>query len=124
MKPDVSLVFRTMAQDLMLRVIPAISPAFHQGTIAMVATLLSIASEEWDRVASRRIEENAEMRRIFREAVPVVQDAALRARLADLAATTDSDFRISALDRTNAMLRAALIDLHAYVEEQSGAEAR
>ncbi len=113
-----------MAMDLFMRVVPAISPAYHQGTVGMIGTMLSIASEEWDRAASRRIEENGRLREIFREAMPVVKDATLKARLAALAETKDSDFRVSALESNNCTLRAALINLHAYVESQPGSDAR
>jgi len=110
--------------DLIQRVVPAISPTYHQGTIGMIANLLSIASEEWDRGASRRFEENQRLREIFRDAAPVTKDSSLSARLALLAATSDSDLRIPALEKSNCELRAALIDLHSYVESQMGSEAR
>ncbi len=124
MRPPVPIAFQTMAMDLFARVVPAISPAYHQGTVGMIATMLAIASEEWDRAASRRIEENIRLREIFRQALPVVQDASLKARLAGLAETTDSDFRVSALESNNCALRAALIDLHACIESQPGSDAR
>ena len=107
-----------------MRVIPAISPTYHQGTIGMVATLLVIAADDWDRAASRRIEENQAMRMIFRKAAPVVSDKALSDRLAQLASTEDNDIRVSALENNNGTLRAALIDLHTQIESQSGNEAR
>jgi hypothetical protein len=113
-----------MAMDLIQRVVPAISPTYHQGTIGMIATLLSIASEEWDRAASRRFEENQRLREIFRDGATVIKDLSMSARLARLAATCDTDLRISALEESNCELRAALIDLHVQVESQSGSEAR
>ncbi len=58
MRPRIEAVFQKTAQDLIERVIPAISPSYHQGTVGMIATMLAIVSEEWDRAASRRIEEN------------------------------------------------------------------
>jgi hypothetical protein len=124
MRPAVPVVFQTMAKDLLERVIPAISPAYHQGTIGMIASMLSITGEEWDRSASRRIEENGRLREIFREGAKVSSNAALNTRLIRLAETTDSDFRISALESNNCTLRATLIELHAQIELQSGAEAR
>jgi hypothetical protein len=124
MRPEISRVFQTFAMDLMMRVIPEIGSAYHQGTIGMMATMLLIAADEWDRGASRRVEENARLREMFAAAGPAVTDSALRDRLAALAATRDDDLRVSALEQNNCALRAALIALHAHVEGLQGAAAR
>lgn len=124
MRPRVSAVFQTMAADLVERVVPAIRPPYHQGTIGMIASMLSLVGDEWDRAASRRIEENDSLRAIFRDAAKVTNSSALNARLTKLGATRDGDFRISALESNNCMLRAALIELHAQIETESGPEAR
>jgi hypothetical protein len=124
MRPNVEAVCRKMAEDLLVRVLPAVSPTYHQGTVGMVASVFSIIGEEWDRAASRRIEENDRIREIFREAAPSVDDAALKRRLIALADTKDRDFHVSALEKNNCDLRAALIELHAHIETQSGAAAR
>jgi hypothetical protein len=112
-----------MAEDLLMRVLPAISPTYHQGTVGMVSSIFSIIGEEWDRAASRRIEENDCIRELFRAAAPCVNDAALKRRLLALADTRDRDFHISALEKNNCDLRAALIELHAQVETQTGPDA-
>jgi len=124
MRPRVETVFQVMAMDLMERVIPAIGSSYHQGTLGMVAALFGIASEEWDRAASRRIEENDRLRELFRQSAPTVNDASLKTRILELAETRDHDFHISALENNNCALRAALIDLHAHVEAQTSPEAR
>jgi hypothetical protein len=124
MRPEISRVFQTFAMDLMMRVIPEIESTYHQGTIGMMATMLLIAADEWDRGASRRVEENARLRELFAAAAPAVTDAALRDRLVALAATRDDDLRISALEQNNCALRGALIDLHAHVEALQSAAAR
>lgn len=124
MRPEVTRVFQTFAMDLMMRVIPEIGSAYHQGTIGMMASMLLMAADEWDRAASRRVEENARLREIFAASAPVVTDSALRDRIVALAATRDDDLRVSALEKNNCDLRAALIDLHAHVEALEGAAAR
>jgi hypothetical protein len=124
MRPNVEAVCMKMAEDLIVRVLPAISPAYHQGTVGMVASAFSIIGEEWDRAASRRIEENDCIRALFRDAAPRLKDEALKRRIIALADTKDRDFHISALEKNNCELRAALIELHAYVETQSGPDAR
>jgi hypothetical protein len=124
MRPRIDAVFLTLAQDLAVRVIPAISPTYHQGTVGMIASLLAMVAEEWDRAASRRIEENNRMRDLFRDAASSVKDTGLKRRLSELAETSDRDFRIAALEANNCTLRAALIELHAHVESQTGPDAR
>lgn len=124
MRPRVETVFQIMAADLMGRVIPAISSTYHQGTLGMIAGLFGIVSEEWDRAASRRIEENDRLRELFRQSAPAVNDPSLKTRLLKLAETLEHDFHISALENNNCALRAALIELHAHVEAQTSAEAR
>jgi hypothetical protein len=108
----------------MMRVIPAISPTYHQGTIGMIASLLAMTADEWDRAASRRIEENQSLRDLFRKSAPSVKDAALKRKLDELAGTRDEDFHISALENNNCALRAALIELQAHVEMRKDADAR
>ncbi|HKN00326.1 MAG TPA: hypothetical protein VJX23_07390 [Candidatus Binataceae bacterium] len=117
-------VFQKMAQDLVERVIPAISPSYHQGTVGMIAAMLAMVSEEWDRAASRRAEENDRLRELFRDAAPVVENADLKRRLLELAKTQDRDLRVSALEANNCALRVALIDLHSKIERQKGPAAR
>jgi len=124
MRPRVEAVFQKMAQDLIERVIPAISPSYHQGTVGMIATMLAMVGEEWDRAASRRVEENDRLRELFRDAAPVVEDGDLKRRLLELAKTQDRDLHISALEANNCALRAALIDLHSKIEQQKGPNAR
>ncbi len=123
MRPLIPDVFATCAADLVMRVAPAITPEYHQGTIAMIATLLAIAGEEWDRAASWRVEENRSLRELFRASLSIAKGE-LRKRLAELSETRDEDLRISALTANNSALRAALIELHRYVESQQTMEAR
>ena len=124
MRPRVEEVCRAFAVDLIERVAPAISPSYHQGTAAMIATMLLILGEEWDRSASRRVQENARLRQLFRDAASRVNDPSLKSRLLELVETSDHDLRISALEASNCALRAALIDLQAHVETQVGSDAR
>jgi hypothetical protein len=123
MRPEVPSVFANFAADLVMRVVPEISPAYHQGTISMIATMLAIASEEWDRAASWRVEENNRLRELFRESLPITTDE-LRHKLENLIETRDDDLRISSLTATNSALRAALIELQALVESKDSVEAR
>lgn len=123
MRPEVPSVFANFAADLVMRVAPEISPAYHQGTISMIATMLAIASEEWDRAASWRVEENNRLREIFSESLPIATSE-LRRKLEKLIETRDDDLRISSLTANNSALRAALIELQVSVEANESVEAR
>ena len=124
MIPPVATVMQTVAVSLMTEIAPQIQPEYHQKSFGMLAMLLLMGSEEWDRAAARRVEENAELRRIFGEAAGCVADDALRARLEEAAAGTDDSLLISQLDRGNDELRELLIALHERVEELDTAEAK
>lgn len=109
---------------LMADVAPHVQPAYRQAGAMSAGVLLTCLREELDRVAERRIDENAALRALFRDGAGVVGDAALGERLAAAAAGEGSGYRISQLDADNAALRALLVELHAAVEGQEGAAAR
>lgn len=125
MKPDVPLALQKLAGSLLTEVAPAVGVDYLQRNTGVSAIMLQLASEEWERAAARRVEENAALRAIFRDAAGVAVGPTLRARLAAAAAAGgDADLRISALDAANASLRALLIELHAEVETLDGPAAR
>jgi FKBP-type peptidyl-prolyl cis-trans isomerase (trigger factor) len=90
----------------------------------LLGVMLMALNEEMERAASRRVEENREMRRIFADASGTVTDAGLSERLAHAAKGNETSFAISDLERANAELRALLIELHAHVEELDAPDAR
>ena len=124
MIPPVAAVMQTLAISLMTEIGPQVRPEYQQKTLGMLAVLLLMGSEDVERAASRRVEENAELRRILGEAAACVADDALRAQLEEAAAGTDGSLLISQLERTNGELRELLIALHERVEELDTAEAK
>jgi hypothetical protein len=123
-KPDVPKALEIVAGRLLFDVAPHVAPAYRQSSIGVTAILLGIVREEWDRAAARRVEENAALRALFRDALPVVTDTDLRQRLAAAADSADASLLVSQLEASNDALRALLIELHAHVEELEGAPAR
>jgi len=93
---------------------------FSANNAAMMAAMLQMISEEWDRAASRPVAENAAIRAILRRASAVLGDPALLAQ----AQGADTDLRISSLEAANDALRRNLTDVHARVENTAGPEAR
>lgn len=124
MKPDVPEVLGFLAQALLLELAPKIPEEYAQRTSGIMAMLLSAAAEEWDRAAARRVQENAALRALLRDAVPVVRDAALGARLEEGSRGADASLRVADLVRENEALRALLTDLHEHVEGLEAPEAR
>ena len=124
MKPDVPLALQKLAGSLLVEVAPAVGADYLQRNTGVSAIMLQMASEEWERAAARRVEENEALRALFRDAAAAVADAQLGRRLAEAAGTRDADLRVSALEAANAALRALLVELHAHVETLAGPAAR
>ena len=124
MKPDVGRALEVCAAKLMGDVAPHVTESYRQASVLTAGVLLISVGEELDRIAERRVSENAAIRLIFRAAVPAVADAALRARIEETASGEEAGYRISELDASNAALRALLIELHAHVETLTGDDAR
>jgi hypothetical protein len=115
-KPDIPVVLQKLSMTLLTQVAPAVGVDYLQRNTGLAAIMLGMAAEEWDRGAARRVEENAALRALFRDALPEVADAALRARLEEASRGADTDLRLSALDAANQLLRGLLVELHAAVD--------
>jgi hypothetical protein len=124
MKPDPSRFLEVAAAHLMLKTGPGIANAYEQSSVMVMGVMFSAVREEFERAAARRVEENAELRRIFVEAAPLVAEADLRRRLQEAASGRDESLAVSQLESGNSALRALLIELHAHVEELDSPEAR
>ena len=124
MRPQCDHILRTLGMVLATKYMPVLETDHAKAEIALTALVLGVISEEFERAAHRRIEENREMRKIFEKAVSVVTDKELKKRLSEASEKTEFDFHISALDKLNCELQAVLIDLHAHIEEIEGPEAR
>lgn len=124
MKPDVARFLEVAAMHLLVRTAPELRHAYAQGDVAVLAGMLAAVGEEFERAAARRVEENRALRELFARALPAVEEPGLRARLEEAAASQDPGLRVSELEQENGRLRALLIELHAHVEEQPGADAR
>ena len=111
---------RALAQDFA----PQLPTLFEQSALGRHAVLLGAVIEEFDRAASRRIEENRALRRLFADAAETLPDSDLRSRLRGASETEDLSFRVSDLDASNCGLRNLLVELHEQVEQLAGEQAR
>jgi hypothetical protein len=123
-RPTVGRALEVCAAALIGDVAPNTAPSYRQASVIAAGVLLISVGEELDRIAERRISENAALREIFRDAAPALADAGLCARLAAAARGAEPGYRITQLDAENDRLRALLIELHAHVESCEGDAAR
>jgi len=124
MKPDIDAVLAQTVQAMLQSFAPAAGVPYVASQIGMSAFVMSMAVEDLDRAASRRVEENRAIRELFRRAADLGLEEALAGRLAALAEGGDADLRISALEAGNVALRVALIDLQTALEARADAGAR
>ena len=106
--------------NLATKFIPMLESEHAQSELSLTALVLGVMAEEFERVAHNRIEENGEMRDIFKQAVSVVTDEDLKNRLAEASEKTEVDLHTSALDQLNCELQEVLIELQAHVENLEG----
>ena len=83
-----------------------------QGRIAVTGMIAMLSAQEAERGIEARTWENGAIRAVLAGAA-----ATDGARFAEAAAGEDRDLSLSAMDRSNAALRRALIDLHIAAEQ-------
>lgn len=120
MKPETDQILNLSALKLMTELAPAMGAQYDQGMTQVVAALLIMSAQEYDRAADIRAAENADMRALFAELAPVVREAGLRKELEAAAAEGDESLRVSALNAANEKLRRLLIRLQVHVEDAGG----
>lgn len=121
MKPDVGDFLNQAADTLSTEILPLLEDEYRAGTVSIIALMLKLAAEEYDRAAEIRVTENRAMRELFAEAADGLPDAELALRLRDASQQRDDDLRVRALDETNDALRRLLIELHELVETRNDA---
>lgn len=121
MKPEVDVVLGGFLGTLLTEIAPQLGGEYSLGSVGIIAMTIGMAAQEFDRAADIRIAENREMRALFAEAATLVEDSGLRARLSAAAASSDTSFRVSALNAANDALATLLIELQAAVEESHAA---
>lgn len=124
MRPACEDILRILSNALVSDYAPNIPGEKARTDLGLMALMLGIVNEEIDRAAARRVEENRELRDLFRNVLPAVQVPGVKKRLEEALAAREDDYRVSALDRLNADLLKVLIELHEHVEGLEGPEAR
>lgn len=123
MKLTGATVLEGVVDALREQVSPQLNDAFASETARMAQSLIAIVGRAGDDAVAIRVEENARMRAIFLEAASVAKGD-LSARLAEAGDSRDPGLRISELDAEIGRLRALLVELHCWLEQQDTPEAR
>jgi hypothetical protein len=116
MKPAIPAALTNFAGRLRGDIVPQLT-GFHAGNVAMIAAMLDMVAEEWDRAPARLVAENATLRALLARGAALVPGGGTP--LDD-----DGDLRISALQAMNDRLRTLLIALHGQIEARDDDEAR
>ena len=67
MKPDIDRFLDVAAAYLMMELAPTLGTSYAQSNVSILGMMLAAVREEFDRAASRRIEENRALRRRLHE---------------------------------------------------------
>lgn len=122
MKPEPQRVLMVMAGALGM-LIPEVATPFGQQTSMLSAALSMVLAQEWDRAASRLVEENVAVTGLLQRARLAIKDESLHARINEVADRIPAtDLRISALQTENDGLRRLLVEVHAAVDGVDGDE--
>jgi hypothetical protein len=123
MKPEVGTILGLSVQKLALGITQE-GAAFAQGTVGLLAMVLSLSAKEYERGADIRFKENREIRELFAKLAPAVENSKLRAELTEASASRDASLRISDLNDANYALRRLLTRLLIDAEEHGALEAQ
>ncbi|HEY1632394.1 MAG TPA: hypothetical protein VGF56_13835 [Rhizomicrobium sp.] len=123
MKPEVDQILNLSAMQMLGTIAPLLPSGYATGSASLLAFMMMLSAQEYDRAADIRVVENTDMRALFAELAPRV-DAGLRGKLEAAAATKDASLKISALDASNADLRKLLAELHEAIESDKTANRR
>ncbi len=124
MRPQADQILRTIATTLITQYLPGIEKENEKTELGLSALLMMVVSEEFDRAAHRRIEENNALRRIFAESLPAIKDDDLKRRVREASEKAEDDYHMSVLDKLNCELQEVFIELHTHIEAIEGEGAR
>jgi hypothetical protein len=123
MTPNAQSVLADFASRLGAQIMPDLRTPYLMSSAGLMAAVMGMMVEQSDGAAANLVEENRAIRALFARAGKLATPPELAARLEPLSLGGDDDLRLSALEAANRILRAALIDLHAWAEDEPDAEA-
>jgi hypothetical protein len=124
MRPDGARVLFGMASRMAETVLPEMQTPIGVQNAGIAISLALALGQEFDRLVDRLLVEASAVAAILKDAAPLLEDGELRARaLAAAARTVPANYRVSTVQALNDSVRAALIDVHAAIEQIEGEEA-
>ncbi|MDB5480044.1 MAG: hypothetical protein JWO83_1097 [Caulobacteraceae bacterium] len=112
-----------LATRMVTGLLPKAADAYMAADIGLLAGLVRLVAQDFDRAAEVLMSDIEAAAAIFREAAPHVDDEVLKRRMADAAASRPPGLRIETLNAHADVAVRVLIDLHAAVEEARDAGA-
>jgi len=106
-----------LATRLLTETMPKATDAYMAADLGMVAGLLGMVAQDYDRAAEVLMTDDAEIRALFDEAAGLPLGAKIKDRMAAALASRPAGFRISQLSEHMDTIMRVLIDLHAAVED-------
>jgi hypothetical protein len=116
MIPGGSAGVDSLAARILIDLIPKAADAYTMADLGMLAGLVRMVGEDFDRAAEVLTSDLEATRAIFREAEPHVDDPNLKRRMADVADSRPASLAIPILNAHADVAMRVLIDLHAAVE--------
>ena len=105
-----------LAIRMVTGLLPKAADAYMGADIGLLAGLVRLVAQDFDRAAEVLVSDLAATEAIFRDAAPNIADEGLKRRMADAAALRPTSLKIEALNAQADMATRVLIDLHAAVE--------
>ncbi len=105
-----------LATRIAMDLIPKATDAYVISDLGMIAGLIGLVAQDYDRAAEVLTSDLERLRGLFAQAEPLIADPDLKARLAAARELRPVSLRISALSADADLALKVLIDLHAAVE--------
>ena len=119
MIPHTPTAIGGIVQRLLTSVMPELHTSYGITDVGLIATLLGMIAQDFERAAEARMQDIREMRDIFSDASDLLHDARISAHLDEARELPLHDLSIGNLDDAHALHSRLLIDVHARVEQLS-----
>jgi hypothetical protein len=116
MIPKGSAGISHLATRMLSGLMPKAADAYMGADIGMMAAMIGLVAQDYDRAAEVLMSDLEAAAAIFRDAMPHIADEALKRRMAEAADLRPTSLRVEALNAQADQATRVLIDLHEAVE--------
>jgi ABC-type ATPase with predicted acetyltransferase domain len=107
----------SLAARILIDLIPKAADAYTMADLGMLAGLVKMVGQDFDRAADVLVSDLEAARAIFRDAAANIQDGDLKRRMAEVVASRPESLAIPVLNAHADTAMRVLIDLHAAAED-------